>query len=125
MQYKWFLISLLSLTISESFVYWIDRGFGDLFFLLASLSLAVLCVRISSKANNLGRVAVGSLVLSSIVLVSNSYFVDLVRNKWLNLGEDFGHSALLGIVVFFVLLPSIAVSIIAAVLMFISRTKNS
>ena len=54
------------------------------------------------------------LYLCLTLLAANACFAGFIRNTVLNLGEDFGQSAVRGIVLFFVILPLTALATVAA-----------
>ena len=100
--------------ILEFSAFKLERGLGDFTFLVISVLLACLSVWLCSALTARLKSIVATLILSVSLLAGNTYFAGFVRNTVLQLGEDFGQSALTGIVLFLVILPLSALATIAA-----------
>ena len=102
------LFALIALgAIVEFAAYFANRALGDYVYLGISALFAVLVIWICCKHPSWCLATIFALILSAIIEISNSYFADFIRNSYLDLGEDYGHSALRGIVIYLVILPSV------------------
>ena len=91
-----------------------DRGLGDYVYLGGSALFAALSIWLARTVASCLWVIVLTPVLCLTLLAANACFAGFIRNTVLNLGEDFGQSALRGIVLFFVILPLTALATVAA-----------
>jgi hypothetical protein len=105
--------AILLLPLVEVAAYLIGRPPGDYSFLFSSIVFCCLSVWFGLSLTGWFKSLFASLSVTLILLLSNAYFADWVRNHWLQLGEDFGESALEGIVVYGVILPLTLIAIIS------------
>jgi|688.fasta_scaffold1833740_1 hypothetical protein len=97
--------AILVLLLIEVGAFLMGRPLGDYSFLFASIGFCCLSVWFGLSFTSWFKSLLASLTSTLVLLLSNAYFANWVRNEWLQLGEDFGESALRGIVVYGVILP--------------------
>jgi hypothetical protein len=91
-------LACLAVAVLEFLAYRAYRDIGDSTFLVASVFLAGLSIWLSRvSTSRIGAVILG-MVFSTLLLAGNAYYAGFVRNSLLKLAEDFGQSALVGIV---------------------------
>lgn len=103
----------------------LDRSLGGFTYLIVSVLLACLSVWLSCAIQSrLVSIAAASF-LSVVLLAGNTYFADFVRNTLLRLGENFGQSAMAGIVLFIVILPlTVLATITTATVQLVVRDRS-
>lgn len=117
-----FCVALVSLLQAAAFL--LNRSVGDCMFLAASILYALLIVVISRNASTLLKAMLFGFVGTTVLLLINTVYASYVRNELLHLNEQFGHSFLRGIVLYFVLIPVVTLSTFtAAVVHLIFRRK--
>ena len=116
---------LLMLFSLEFAIYGLSRALGDFLFLGVSIILCATVVwftRINS--HRLSALAQGILI-ALFVLTLNAYWADFVRNQFFDLAEEFGASAMTGVITYLVVLPlSVIAGILSAVLLPKSLNQN-
>ena len=100
--------------LMEFLAFQFDRGLGDYVYLGVSALFAALSIWLARTVASCLWVIVLTPVLCLTLLAANACFAGFIRHTVLNLGEDFGQSALRGIVLFFVILPLTALATVAA-----------
>jgi hypothetical protein len=94
----------------------IVRDVGDFVFLLGSVIIAITIAAEFSKGGGWLLSTAAALVMAGLLLPANPAAVLFARGPVLNLTADYGGSFLLGFVIFFVVLPLIALTVLATAL---------
>lgn len=95
----------------------IVRDAGDLAFLLGSATIAITITAVFSKGDGWLLSTAAALVMAGLLLPANAGAVLFARGPVLNLTADYGGSFMIGFVIFFVVLPLIALSVLATALL--------
>ena len=90
--------------------YCLSRELGDATFLGIAMAITCSSIWVFRTLNTRIISLITSLLVTCALLITHSYWASFVRTEHFDLAEDFGTSALKGIVIFAVILPLSALS---------------